>query len=78
MGLGLGFGMRRGHGITLERQSVAGIGIGEDRTNLSDRLLGQSIGADGARNTFVTDMVGDNPTLLAAIDRPNYCPLPFF
>lgn len=78
MGLGLGFDMRRGDCVTLERQSVAGIGIGEDGTNLAHRLLCQSIGGDGASDAIVANMVGDNPTLAAAIDRPNYCPLSFF
>ncbi len=78
MGLSLGFGVRVGNPMTLERQGVAGIGIGKDGTNLAHRLLGQSIGRNGTIHALVADMMGDNPALTTAIDRPNYCTLPFF
>jgi hypothetical protein len=78
VGLNLGFGVRVGNPMTLERQGVAGVGIGKDGANPAHRLLGQSIGHNGTIHALVADMMGDNPALAATIDRPNYCPLPFF
>lgn len=78
VGLSLGLDVLLGNPVTLEGQAVAGVGIGEDSANLADRLLSQSIRRNGTLHALVADMMGDNPPLAPAIDRPNYGPLPFF
>lgn len=78
MSLSLGFRVRLFDRMALECQGVAGIGIGEDGSDLANGILSQTIGGDGAVDAIVADMMGDNPALATAINRPNYCPLPFF
>lgn len=78
MGLRLGLGMRLGDAVPLEGQGITRIGIGEDRFDRPDSVLGQLVDGDGALYALVADMVGYNPALVAAIGRPDDGPLSFF
>jgi len=75
MGLGLGFCMWWGDRMAFECQGIARIGISEDGADLTHGSLGQAIGGDSATDALVADMIGDNPALAAAINRPNDCPI---
>ena len=78
MRLALGLGVLLGHIQTFEGQGVAGIGVGEDRFDRADGLLGQPVNGHGAGNTVVPDMVGYDPAKTAAIGGPDYRALRFF
>ena len=75
MSLGLGFCMWWGDRMAFERKGIARIGISEDGADLTHGSLGQTIGGDSATDALVADMIGDNPALAAAINRPNDCPV---
>lgn len=62
----------------LEGETVAGVGIGEDGADLTDGRLGQPVDGDGAVHARVTDMIGDDPPVLAAVGRPDYRAAGFF
>ena len=55
-----------------EGEVVAGVGVGEDGFDLANGRFGQPVDGDGAAHTFVTDMVGDHPLVLAAISGPDH------
>ena len=75
MGLGLGLCMWWGDRMAFKCQGIARIGISEDGADLTHGNLGQAISGDSATDALVADMIGDNPALAAAINRPNDCPI---
>lgn len=78
MRLRLGLGMRFDDAVAIEGQSIAGIGIGIDLSDASDRLFGQAIDRNSTVRASVADVVGNHPSQSAAKGGPNDRPLLFF
>ena len=78
MGLRLGLCVRLADVVAFERQPIAGIGVGIDVADVSDRLLCQFVDRNRATDTFVPDMIGDDPAKPPAKRRPDYSALLFF
>ena len=78
MGLCLGLLVRFARAHPFEGEVVAGVGVGEDGGDLSDSRFGHAVDDHGAAHAAVADMVGDDPSVPAAIGRPNHRSLLFF
>ena len=71
MGLRFGLCVRLADFVAFERQPIAGIGIGIDVAEVSDRLLCQFVDRNRATDTIVPDMIGDDPAKPPAKRRPD-------
>ena len=78
VGFGLGLGVRDGDAMALEREAIAGVGIGEDGRDVGNSAPGLLVKRYGAGDAVVADMMRNNATLSPAISSPYDRPASFF